>query len=132
MAACDALLVNSLADGMNLVAKEWAVVSERPGVLIVSETAGVAGETADDALPVSPLDVEGTALAMARALEMPRDERAARLDRLRASISRWTAAEWLAAQLDELGCSVEGSMARAPAPPTSSPGAAPPTPGQAD
>ena len=29
MERCDVLLVNSLQDGMNLVAKEWAVVSER-------------------------------------------------------------------------------------------------------
>ena len=105
MAGCDALLVNSLADGMNLVAKEWAVVSERPGALIVSETAGVAEETAGSALPVSPLDVEGTARAMAQALDMRPDERAARLARVRARVCRWTATEWLAAQLAELGCS---------------------------
>jgi trehalose 6-phosphate synthase len=103
MADCDALLVNSLADGMNLVAKEWAVVSERPGTLIVSETAGVAEETVDSALHVSPLDVEGTARALAEALDMPADERAARLAHLRTRVSDWTAAEWLAAQLAELG-----------------------------
>ena len=108
MASCDALLVNSLADGMNLVAKEWAVVSERPGALIVSETAGVAEETADSALLVSPLDVEGTASAMAQALDMRPDERTTRLARLQARVSRWTAAEWLTSQLAELGCSAGG------------------------
>ena len=41
MERCSVLLINSLQDGMNLVAKEWAVVAENPGVLIVSETAGV-------------------------------------------------------------------------------------------
>ena len=103
MADCDALLVNSLADGMNLVAKEWAVVSERPGALIVSETAGVAEETEDSALLVSPLDVEGSARALAQALDMTTDERAVRLARLRSRVLEWTAAEWLAAQLAELG-----------------------------
>ena len=39
MECCDALLVNSLRDGTrNLVAKEWAVVSRRPGVLVASNT----------------------------------------------------------------------------------------------
>ena len=103
MEAGDVLLVDSLADGMNLVAKEWAVVSKRPGVLVASETAGVAGEAAGSALLVSPLDVEGTASAMAEALDMPSDERAARLARLQARVSRWTAADWLSAQLAELG-----------------------------
>jgi hypothetical protein len=42
MEQCDVLLVNSREDGMNLVVKEWAVVSQRPGVAVISETAGVA------------------------------------------------------------------------------------------
>jgi trehalose 6-phosphate synthase len=102
MEACDVLLVNSLKDGMNLVAKEWAVVSQRPGVLIVSETAGVAAEAVDSALLVSPLDVEGTARAMADALDMPVPERAARLARFRDRVTRWTARHWLSAQLADL------------------------------
>src|ERR1700716_2449544 len=65
MQTCNVLLINSLQDGMNLVAKEWAVVAKEPGVLIVSETAGVAADAADSALLISPLDVEGTARAMA-------------------------------------------------------------------
>ncbi len=69
------------------------------GVLIVSETAGVAQEAADSALLVSPLDLEGTA----RALDMPAAERTARLDCFRQQIQDWTAADWLEAQLAELG-----------------------------
>ena len=47
-------------------------------MLIVSETAGVAADAADSALLISPLDVEGTARAMADALDMPLAERRAR------------------------------------------------------
>src|SRR5262249_18336436 len=36
MQRCNVLLINSLQDGMNLVAKEWAVVADPPGVLVVS------------------------------------------------------------------------------------------------
>src|SRR3712207_7574860 len=35
----DALLVNAVRDGMNLVAKEAAIVNERSGVLVLSENA---------------------------------------------------------------------------------------------
>jgi trehalose 6-phosphate synthase len=103
MELCDVLLVNSLQDGMNLVAKEWALVSERPGVLIVSETAGVAIEAAGSALLVSPLDTEGTAMAMAQALDMGEAERAERLGRFSGRVRQWTAKAWLTAQLDEIG-----------------------------
>ena len=103
MEACDVLLANSMEDGMNLVVKEWAVVSKRPGSVIVSETAGVAPEVAGSGYLVSPLDVEGTARAMAAALDMPVAERAARLERLRQRVHEWTAERWLSAQLEALG-----------------------------
>ncbi|HEX2171143.1 MAG TPA: trehalose-6-phosphate synthase, partial [Dehalococcoidia bacterium] len=112
MEACDVLLVNSLADGMNLVAKEWAIVSRRPGALIVSETAGVAEEVGDSALLVSPLDAEGTAHALAQALDMTAEERAARLSQFRQRVTKWTAADWLTAQLEALDIAVPGSPPR--------------------
>jgi trehalose 6-phosphate synthase len=103
MELCDVLLVNSREDGMNLVVKEWAIVSRRPGVAVISETAGVATSAGEHALLVSPLDIEGTALAMKQALEMSTEERSARLTGLRESVHSWNAAAWLTAQLTELG-----------------------------
>lgn len=103
MESCDVLLVNSREDGMNLVVKEWAVLSQKPGVLVVSETAGVAAEAGEGALQVSPLDVEGTANALAAALAMPVEERAGRLEHLREVFAKWTARDWLGGQLSELG-----------------------------
>lgn len=105
MEVCDVLLVNSLRDGMNLVAKEWALVSRRPGMLVVSETTGVANETAGSALLVSPLDIEGTAAALAQALDMDRRERADRLARFRRQVWAWTATDWLEAQMAALRAS---------------------------
>lgn len=102
MERCNVLLINSLQDGMNLVAKEWAVVTEQPGVLVVSETAGVAGDASDSALLISPLDVEGTARAMADALDMPAAERRARHTRFLGRVMHWTARDWLNAQLADL------------------------------
>jgi trehalose 6-phosphate synthase len=103
MQRCHVLLINSLQDGMNLVAKEWAVVAQEPGVLIVSETAGVAADAADTAICISPLDIEGTARAMAEALEMPAPERRSRHARFLQRVMRWSARDWLNAQLTDLG-----------------------------
>jgi trehalose 6-phosphate synthase len=87
---------------MNLVVKEWAIASERPGAAIISETAGVASDMGASALLISPLDIEGTAEAMSWALDMPMPEREARLVRLRRQAESWTAGHWLSAQLDAL------------------------------
>jgi trehalose 6-phosphate synthase len=104
MRRCSVLLINSLQDGMNLVAKEWAVVAApEPGVLIVSETAGVAHEASGAALCISPLDIEGTARAMADALDMPAGERRARHGRFLERVTSWSARDWLSAQLSDLG-----------------------------
>jgi trehalose 6-phosphate synthase len=103
MERCSVLLINSLQDGMNLVAKEWAVVAETPGVLIVSETAGVSADAADCALLISPLDVEGTALAMSDALDMPQADKRARHTRFLERVMRWSAHDWINAQLADLG-----------------------------
>jgi trehalose 6-phosphate synthase len=87
---------------MNLVAKEWAVVTDEPGVLIVSETAGVAADAADSALLISPLDIEGTARAMIEALNMPLRERRERHARFVRRVEKWTGRDWLNAQLADL------------------------------
>src|SRR5437763_16785264 len=68
----DVLVVNPLRDGMNLVAKEGPVLSERGVALVLSREAGAAAEFGDDALLVNPYDVTGTAAAMHEALTLSR------------------------------------------------------------
>jgi trehalose 6-phosphate synthase len=98
----DVVLVNPLVDGMNLVAKEAVVVSERDAVLILSETAGAFDQMADGALAVAPADVVGTADALAAALAIPRDERRRRLADLRRGVEREDISWWLRIQLEDL------------------------------
>jgi trehalose 6-phosphate synthase len=71
--------VTPLRDGMNLVAKEYVSAQdpENPGVLVLSRFAGAAQEL-DGALIVNPVDIDGMAEALARALGMPLAERQAR------------------------------------------------------
>jgi trehalose 6-phosphate synthase len=90
-------LVTPLRDGMNLVAKEYVAAQspDDPGVLVLSQYAGAAQEL-KAALIVNPYDIGATSAAIARAIEMPLEERKDRwrdmMAALRAnSIDHWTA-----------------------------------------
>ena len=74
--AARACLVTSMADGMNLVAKEFVAAQdpEDPGVLILSHFAGAA-EDMTEALLVNPYDIDEMARAIETALTMPLEER---------------------------------------------------------
>ena len=98
----DVLLVNSLADGMNLVAKEGAIVNERDGVIVLSEGAGANEQLDHLTLPVAPCDISGTADALYAALTMPADERRQRATGLRRAVEEADITRWLHDQLDDL------------------------------
>ncbi len=95
----DVLLVNAIFDGLNLVAKEAPLVNERDGVLVLSENAGVHEELAEWAISVNPFDLVGQANAIHAALELPPEERRARLDAIRAHVRRNDLEVWIDAQL---------------------------------
>jgi len=98
----DVLLVNSVIDGMNLVAKEGPVVNQKNGVLILSEAAGAYEQLKVGALPVAPADVEGTARALYQALTMEAKERAERAAAMSDSIEREDITAWLHHQLADI------------------------------
>jgi len=98
----DVLLVNPIRDGMNLVAKEGPILSDRGCALVLSREAGAADELGEHALLVNPFDVSGTAAALHQALIMPADERARRCRSLAAAGSALPPAAWLASQLAAL------------------------------
>jgi trehalose-6-phosphate synthase len=85
--AADFCIVNSLQDGMNLVAKEFvaAQLDDPGGVLVLSKFAGAAEEL-DGAFETNPYDPEECADRLRTALLMPSAERADRVRRLRASL----------------------------------------------
>jgi trehalose 6-phosphate synthase len=102
LSIADVVLVNPLVDGMNLVAKEATVVSERDAAIVLSETAGAHDQMADGVLTVAPADVVGTADALARALDLPAEERRRRLAGLRRGVEREDIRWWLRRQLEDL------------------------------
>jgi len=97
----DVLLVNPIADGMNLVAKEGALVNRRDGVLVLSEYAGAFYELGEHALVVSPFDVHTTAQALHRALTMSHEECRRRAEALREQVRRTSVGLWFYRQLED-------------------------------
>jgi trehalose 6-phosphate synthase len=98
----DVLLVNPIRDGMNLVAKEGPILSDRGCALVLSREAGAAAELSADALMVNPYDVTGTAQALHEALMMTDAERGRRSAALARAASAMPPARWFADQLAAL------------------------------
>jgi trehalose 6-phosphate synthase len=92
--AADFCLVNSLHDGMNLVAKEFvAARDDEDGVLVLSTFAGASRELVE-ALLVNPYDIAETAEAIRQALEMPREERVERMRLMRRTVKESNVYRW--------------------------------------
>jgi len=92
--AADFCLVNSLHDGMNLVAKEFVASREdEDGVLILSTFAGASRELTEAVL-INPFDVNETAEAMEIAMRMGRDERRDRMSLMRRTVKENNVYRW--------------------------------------
>jgi trehalose 6-phosphate synthase len=95
----DVLLVNSVYDGLNLVAKEAPLVNERNGVVVLSRNAGAFEELGDWVVPVDPLDVDGQGEALRLALGLDEDERRRRLEAIRGWVREHDLERWVDALL---------------------------------
>ena len=91
----DICWVNSIRDGMNLVAKEYIAAQDPldPGVLILSKYAGAA-EQMKEALLVDPYDQDSMAKALKRALRMPKSERLERYRYLQQGLKNFDIIRW--------------------------------------
>ncbi len=117
----DFCMVTSLHDGMNLVAKEFvAARDDEDGVLILSRFTGAAYELSD-ALLVNPYDLDEMARAIRAAIEMPREERTARMTRMRQAVREHNIYRWAGRILGELSRIPEGALPRSTEPPVGIP-----------
>jgi trehalose 6-phosphate synthase len=98
----DLLIVNSLFDGMNLVAKEAPAVNTRDGVVMLSENTGAHEELGDCTLSVNPFDIQEQADTIHRALTMDAEERALRAGRLREIVRERDPGVWIDEQLADI------------------------------
>jgi trehalose 6-phosphate synthase len=98
----DVLLVNSIIDGMNLVAKEGPMVNTRGGILVLSETVGAYAQLHEGVLAVAPSDVEGTAQALYQAINASVEEREELANLLTQKIEEEDVIHWLESQLGDM------------------------------
>ncbi|MEV0302418.1 alpha,alpha-trehalose-phosphate synthase (UDP-forming) [Streptomyces prasinus] len=98
----DVALVNPIRDGMNLVAKEIPLLSERGCALVLSREAGAYEELGEDAIAVNPYDVVDTARALHEGLAMSQEERAGRAERLAGAATALPPQQWFLDQLNAL------------------------------
>jgi alpha,alpha-trehalose-phosphate synthase [UDP-forming] len=97
----DVCLVTPLADGMNLVAKEFVTAqgaTEGAGVLVLSEFTGAAVELRE-ALPCNPFDIEAIVGAIQLALELEEDDRRGRIARMARRVAEHDVFWWLEQEL---------------------------------
>ncbi len=99
----DVMLVTSLRDGMNLVAKEYVACRyDETGALVLSEFTGAADELTS-ALLVNPHDIEGLKDAIVRAATIPPREARRRMRAMRRRVREHDVRHWASAFLDALG-----------------------------
>lgn len=82
-----------VADGMNLIAKEYVAARRDPGVLIISNTMGAA-EQLQDAIIIPPEDMNAAQAALLQAIQMPAAEKAKRWQKLRRNVKTQHVAKW--------------------------------------
>ena len=95
----DVLLVNPVRDGLNLVAKEGALLNEHDGVIVLSREAGVWEELGEASVTVNPFDIAGTAEALDEALSLKAPERKAKAEAVRELANLRKPKDWLDDQL---------------------------------
>jgi alpha,alpha-trehalose-phosphate synthase [UDP-forming] len=105
--AADVMLVTSLRDGMNLVAKEYvACRDDDTGALVLSEFTGAADELTG-AFLVNPHDIEGMKDAIVRAATVPPPEARRRMRAMRRRVRDFDVNHWAASFLGALEKSSE-------------------------
>ncbi|HEX8323945.1 MAG TPA: bifunctional alpha,alpha-trehalose-phosphate synthase (UDP-forming)/trehalose-phosphatase [Tepidisphaeraceae bacterium] len=105
-ALADVALVTPLADGMNLVAKEYIICQQRePGVLVLSEFAGAAQELFN-AMLVNPYDTQAVADVLRQALDLPLEERRGRMEGMIDRVRMMDAGWWAKSFIDDLAARV--------------------------
>ena len=109
--AADACHVNSLDDGMNLVAKEFVSArDDARGVLLLSRFAGAARELSG-AIPVNPFDVDSVADAIADGLTMAEEEQERRMLMMRRHLEQHDVYAWAGRLLEDASTARAGQQA---------------------
>lgn len=82
-----------VADGMNLIAKEYIAARRPPGVAIISNTMGAAAQL-KEALAIPPENIDAARDALKQALEMTNHEKTERWRNLRQNVKAEHVVKW--------------------------------------
>ncbi|HBU69513.1 MAG TPA: trehalose-6-phosphate synthase, partial [Elusimicrobia bacterium] len=108
-AIADVCVVSSLHDGMNLVAKEYvATKNGASGMLVLSCFTGAARELAD-AVQINPYSTEKFADAIKLAIEIPEEEKKARMSNMNKIVSDNNVFHWAGNIISEIASLKKGS-----------------------
>lgn len=98
----DVMLVTSLRDGMNLVAKEYVTArTDDTGALVLSEFTGAADDL-PQALLINPHDIDGVKAAILHGVRMPVAEQRERMAAMRHQVLNNDVRAWAARFLTDL------------------------------
>ncbi len=98
----DCMIVNPIADGMNIVPKEASAVNEQQGVIILSDKAGCFEELKDHVLAVNPYDISQTAETYHNALKMDKNVRSELFENLQNIVAQRTVYHWISEQFEDI------------------------------
>lgn len=115
LSVADIALVTPVRDGMNLVAKEFSIVNEeRGGVLVLSRGAGAAEELGDGSVLVDGADPASVADGIEAAVGLDDASRRTWASQRAATVRGWTAHDWAASfcrtVIERSGVSNEGAV----------------------
>jgi trehalose-6-phosphate synthase len=100
--AADLCIVSSIHDGMNLVAKEFVTSRiDEKGVLLLSKFTGSAREL-EQAVLINPIATDQFADAIKQALEMPLDQQAERMRKMRETLKENNVYRWAGKFVNEM------------------------------
>jgi trehalose 6-phosphate synthase len=100
LSRADAVMVNPVRDGLNLVAFEAAIVNDVDGVLLLSPEAGGWDQLGPVAVRIHPFDIAQGASALHEALSLDATERARRATAWQAAAAARRPTDWLVDQLN--------------------------------
>src|SRR6202521_1095300 len=98
----DVLVVNPVYDGLNLIAKEGALVNRADGVIVLSENAGAHEELNPHVLSINPFDIMATADAMHRGIVMSAEDKKQRNAAAREVVRTNDITRWITCQVQDI------------------------------
>lgn len=98
--ATDVMSVPTTADGMNLVAKEYAVTGAKDGVMLLGQGAGASVELGEFSLVIDPKNIEASADALHQAFVMLQEERESRKAGMHEQVKENDIYKWKDRQVD--------------------------------